>query len=81
MKDYILKEKINLLFLLLTQCGTFTELINERKHGANLINVLAAFFKPACVLIFLEAYFDSYKRCKCLNFLLEAQKQPQAIGH
>jgi len=29
----------------------------------------------------LEAYFDSYKQFKCLNFLPEAQKQPQAIEH
>jgi hypothetical protein len=51
------------------------------KPAANLINVLAAFFKPVCVLILLEAYFDSYKQFKCLNILPEAQKQPQAIGH
>jgi len=45
------------------------------------MNVLAAFFKPACALIFLAAYFDSYKKFKCLNFLPAAQKQPQAVGH
>jgi len=48
---------------------------------ANLINVLAAFLKTAYVLIFLEACFVSFKQFKCLNFLLEAQKQLQAIGH
>jgi hypothetical protein len=34
----------------------------------------SGFFKPACVLIFLEAYFDSYKQFKCLNFSLRLKK-------
>jgi len=35
--------------------------------------VLAAFFKPASVLIFSAAYFDSYEKFKCLNILPVAQ--------
>jgi len=54
---------------------------NTGRTGVNLINVLEAFFKPACVLNFSEAYFESYKKFKYLNFLPEAQKQPQALGH
>ncbi len=38
--------------------------------GANLINLILAFLKPSCVLIFLVAYFDSYEKFKCFNFLL-----------
>jgi len=49
--------------------------------GANLLNILAAFLKPACVPIFIEACFDSYKQFKCLNFLPAAQKQLQAVRH
>ena len=49
--------------------------------GANLINNLAAIFKPAYVLNFLAAYFDSYKKVKLLNFLPGAQKQLPAVGH
>ncbi len=36
--------------------------------GANLINVLVAFFKPACVLVFSEAFYESYKEFKSLDF-------------
>jgi len=49
--------------------------------GVNLINIFAAFFKPAWVLNFSEAYFESYIKFKLLNILPEAQKQPQALGH
>jgi hypothetical protein len=56
-------------------------LIDDIKPWANLINVLAAFLKPACVQIFSADYFDSNKKFKHLNFLSAAQKQPQAIGH
>ncbi len=63
------------------ELGLCCELIPEKGiPRANLINILAAaFFKPACALIFLEAYFDSYKQFKCLIFLLTAQKQLQAV--
>jgi len=49
--------------------------------GANLINILASFVKPVFVLIFSAAYFDSYKKSKCLNFFLQLKKEPQAVGH
>jgi len=52
----------------------FKMLVKLTPAGVNLINVLAAFFKPACVLFFSGAYFGSYKKFKRLNFLPEAQK-------
>jgi len=44
------------------------------RPGANLINVLAAFFSPACVLIFSGTFFKSYKKFKHLDFLSGDQK-------
>jgi len=49
--------------------------------GANLINILAAFFKPTWVLIFSVAAFESYKKIKHLDFLAVAQKKLPALGH
>jgi len=37
---------------------TKTERTDENKH---LTNILAAFFMPACILIFSGAFFESYK--------------------
>jgi len=53
------------------------ELIKDFKIPmANLINVLVAFLKPACVLIFSGAFL-SYEKFQRLDFLYEAQKSFQ----
>jgi len=51
-----------------------------KNAAVNLINILAAFFKSACVLIFSGAFFESDKKFKRLDFLPGAQKKVPALG-
>jgi len=44
-------------------------------------NCTSGFVKPACVLIFSGAFFKSYKKFKCHDFLPGAQKKLPALGH
>jgi len=62
------------------QLHVHTKLTETR---ANLINVPAAFFKPACVLIFLGAFVESSKKLSAKIFCLRLKKsfQPLALGH
>ncbi len=69
-----------LLFVIYEFNSTRITKIKFEWPGANLINDLAAIFKPAWVLILVEAYFLSYKKVRRLTFLPAAQKQPQAVG-
>jgi len=58
---------------------SFYQIIGDQ--GANLINVLEAFFKPACVLIFSGVFCESCKKFKHLEFLPGAQKKLPALRH
>jgi len=57
------------------------KMVKNPGPGANLMNILVAFLKLACVLIFSVAFLESYKKFKRLDFLPGAQKNLPALGH
>jgi len=59
---------------------TTTSFRVKETFWANLINALAAFLKPACILIFSGAFFEFYKKVKRLDVLPGAQKSFQPYG-